>query len=128
MSLKWSLYFYLWKDDFLLKDVIGKYLKNILSKKRKDSVLKRTSISIPESLQLKCSNFHQDFSSFKNKIIKKSLFTGFYWSIYASYLVTTVACSSLDKLIYQFNSKFSCSFLTCDVLLCLTVCLFWFPI
>ena len=53
-----------------MKGVIEKYLKIIAFKKRNDSLLKRTSNTILESSQLKCSNFHQVFSSFINRIME----------------------------------------------------------
>ena len=53
-----------------MKDFIEKYLKIIAFKKGNDSVLKRTSNTIPESSQLKCSHFHHVFSSFINRIME----------------------------------------------------------
>ena len=65
-----------------MKDVIEKYLKIIAFKKRNDYVLKKTSNTIPESSQLNCSNFHQVFSSFINRIMEKFVIFLEIWKLF----------------------------------------------
>ena len=65
-----------------MKDIIEKYLKIIAFKKRNDSVLKKTSNTTPESSQLNCSNFHQVFGSFINRIMEKFVIFLEIWKLF----------------------------------------------
>ena len=65
-----------------MKDVIEKHLKIIAFQKRNDSLLKKTANTIPESSQLNCSNFHQVFSSFINRIMEKFVIFLEIWKLF----------------------------------------------